>query len=138
MAYVMIVDDDEDYAAFVARVLSGDTHEVSIKLDTDSAMAAMKERRPDLVILDVVFPDDVSAGFELARAMRLFHQNLRNVPILMLTAVNARFPLGFSAKDIDKTWLPISDFLEKPADFHVLRNKVNMLLQQAASSAGDA
>ena len=47
-----------------------------------------------------------------------------NIPILLLTAVNQQFPLGFSDKDIDSKWLPVTDFLEKPVDFTVLREKL--------------
>ena len=54
------------------------------------------------------------------------------MPILMLTAVNVKFPLGFSAKDIDEHWLPVNDFVEKPVDFDVLRSKVATLLEEAA------
>ena len=33
--------------------------------------------------------------------------------------------------DIDDTWLPTSDFLEKPVDLDVLRDRVDALLQWA-------
>ena len=48
----------------------------------------------------------------------------------MLTAINAKFPLGFSANDIDEYWLPVSEFLEKPVDFDALLKKVSALLEQ--------
>jgi DNA-binding response OmpR family regulator len=60
--------------------------------------------------------------------MRLSHDALKDVPILMLTAVNTRFPLGFSAKDIDEAWLPVTDFLEKPVDLDVLAERVDTIL----------
>lgn len=136
MAYLMIVDDDEDFATAAATVLRDAGHEVQIKLDTDGAVKTMDERPPDLVILDVMFPEDTSAGFELARTMRHYSQKLSKIPVLMLTAVNAKFPLGFGSRDIDDTWLPVSDFLEKPVDFDVLRSKAKALLEGGAS-AGD-
>ncbi|MEJ2703742.1 MAG: hypothetical protein P8Z79_15005 [Sedimentisphaerales bacterium] len=83
-----------------------------------------------LVVLDVMFPEDESGGFELARFMRRQSEKLTNVPILMLTAINTKFPLGFSTKDIDDDWLPVADFLEKPVDFELLRHKVSMLLSE--------
>ena len=49
----------------------------------------------------------------------------------MLTAVNQQFPLGFSNKDIDPTWLPVSDFVEKPVDFEILKAKINDLLDRS-------
>ncbi len=48
----------------------------------------------------------------------------------MLTAVNQKFPLGFSNSDIDSTWLPVAEFLEKPIDFDVLKAKINKVLQR--------
>ena len=84
--------------------------------------------------LDVMFPEDSSAGFELARAMRHFTEKLKNIPILMLTAVNAKFSLGFGSRDIDENWLPVSEFLEKPVDFDILKNKVAELLDKAGIS----
>ncbi len=133
MAYLLLVDDDEDFANASATVLQQAGHEVSAELDIQNALESMAERRPDLVILDVMFPEDSSAGFELARTMRLDREDLKSIPILMLTAINASFPLGFSPSDIDQTWMPVSDFLEKPVDFEVLKDRVNAILQDTAT-----
>jgi len=46
----------------------------------------------------------------------------------MLTAINAEIPLGFSADDIDETWMPVKSFLEKPVDFATLLAKVDEML----------
>jgi len=128
MAYLLIVDDDEDFANTAAIVLRKEGHDVQIELDTDDAVKSMENKLPDLVILDVMFPEDASAGFELARFMRHESEKLKGVPILMLTAINTKFPLGFGLKDIDNNWLPVTDFLEKPVDFDVLQHKVTELL----------
>lgn len=128
MAYVLIVDDDEDFASDAAIVLRKEGHDVKIELSTEDAEKSMEGKTPDLVVLDVMFPEDDSAGFELARFMRHKSETLKSVPILMLTAINTKFPLGFSTKDIDDDWLPVADFLEKPVDFEVLRHKVSTLL----------
>ena len=128
MAYLLIVDDDEDFATTVATVLRKEGHNVQIELDTDDAVQSMENKLPDLVVLDVMFPEDVSAGFELARFMRHESEKLKDIPILMLTAINTKFPLGFGSQDIDDRWLPVTDFLEKPVDFDVLLHKVAELL----------
>ena len=110
---------------------NGDFTEVNCGLSL--AEAKMEARTPDLAILDVMFPEDSTAGFTLARAMRHYNEKLKGIPILMLTAVNIKMPLGFSEKDIDDHWLPVSDFVEKPVDFDVLQSKVAALLKKAAS-----
>ncbi len=132
MAYVMIVDDDEDFATAASRVIRSAGHDVAIEIDPENATKSMEERRPDLAILDVMFPEDSTAGFTLARAMRLANEKLKGISILMLTAVNKKFPLGFSEDDIDDRWLPVDDFVEKPVDLDVLVQRVNGLLARGA------
>jgi len=134
MAYVLIVDDDEDFAQTTATVLRKEGHEVQIELDTQDAAESMQNKLPDLVVLDVMFPEDASAGFELARFMRHENEQLKAIPILMLTAINAKFPLGFGPKDINSEWLPVTDFLEKPVDFDVLLDKVTKLLGEGSTA----
>jgi hypothetical protein len=53
----------------------------------------------------------------------------------MLTAINTKFPLSFGPKDIDDRWMSVTDILEKPIDFDVLRGKVAKLL--SANSVND-
>ncbi len=128
MAYVLIVDDDEDFTNATSMVLQQAGHEIQVSLDTATAEKSMKEKTPDLIVLDVMFPENSSAGFELARSIRAYEGDIKNVPILMLTAVNQKFPLGFSASDIDEQWLPVQMFLEKPVDLEVLQSKVAEIL----------
>ncbi len=137
MAYVMIVEDDEDMANAVATMLQNAGPEVGIELDHKKAVASMEERRPDLVILDVMFPSEKTAGFTLARTMRLHNERLKDVPIIMLTAVNQEYQgLNFSSLDIDDHWLPVAEFLNKPVDPSALREKVTALLSGTVASAG--
>jgi len=135
MPYVLIIDDDEDFASAAAKVLRNGGHEVAIEVSPESAISRMEQRRPDLAILDVMFPESISAGFELARTIYRKRERLRGIPVLMLTAVNARFPFGFGPQDIDKNWLPVSDFLEKPVDIDVLCSRVEELLSSSSQPA---
>ena len=133
MPYLLIVDDDPDFASSVATVCEALGHEVATVHTTLEALERVAQRRPDGLLLDVMFPEDPTAGFELAREIRRRHGNL---PILMLTAVNQQFPLGFSNKDIDPKWLPVTDFVEKPVDFELLRQKITRLLAGPPAGPG--
>ena len=135
MAYVMIVDDDEDFASAAAARLRDAGHEVGIELTVAGAKVSMGERPPDLAIIDVMFPNDISGGFGLARWMRRHEAHLRSVPILMLTAVNQVFPFGFGESDAGSDSLPVSDFQEKSGDLDALLGKVSALLGQAGTDA---
>jgi DNA-binding response OmpR family regulator len=125
MAYLLVVDDDVDFAGAVATVLRSQGHEVVVENDAEKTIACVTARRPDAIILDVMFPENDTAGFEMARAVR---RKFGALPVLLLTAVNQHFPLGFSNQDIDPTWLPATEFLEKPIDFKVLVARVEAIL----------
>lgn len=131
MAYLLIVDDDADFAESVAAVCEAEGHTVRTVLSAKEALPAAREKRPDAVILDVMFPEDPSAGFQVARDLR---HEFPELPILMLTAVNQKFPLGFSNKDIDPAWLPVTEFVEKPVDFPVLKEKIARLLSAGSDA----
>ncbi len=130
MAYLLVVDDDEDFTNAISMVLGNIGYEVHAELDIESGLKSMRERPPDLLILDVMFPEDSSAGFELARTIRQ-EEKLKKIPVLILSAVNTKFSLGFGSGDIDEDWLPVHDFLEKPMDFDTLKQRVSQMLQKA-------
>ncbi|NIA21569.1 MAG: response regulator [Anaerolineaceae bacterium] len=128
MAQIMVIDDDEDFASAICTVLEKNGHDVEILLETESAIDRIQQSRPALIILDAMFPENESGGFELARSISRRQGELKRIPILMLTAINKKYPLGFGLWDIDEEWFPVTDFLEKPVDFTVLIDKVEKLL----------
>ncbi len=113
MAKIVIVDDDVDCAKNTAAVLNAKGHETTLVHTMDTAIQTIIDKKPDLLILDVMFPDNPVAGFDLAREVRL-HSEIKNLPILLLSGVNQEFPMGFSDSDIDTDWMPVQHFIEKP------------------------
>ena len=67
MAYVLIVDDDTDFAGAVGTMLKSHGHETAVETDAEKAIDRIRQRRPDAVILDVMFPENDTAGFDVAR-----------------------------------------------------------------------
>ncbi|MEQ8347314.1 MAG: response regulator [Sneathiellaceae bacterium] len=62
---VIVVDDETDFAEFVATVAAGLGFAVRIAGSGAALRALYRERRPDLVVLDIVMPDE--DGIEIAR-----------------------------------------------------------------------
>ena len=77
---VLVVDDDPALAEMLGIVLRGEGFEPSFVADGDRALAAFRETRPDLVLLDLMLPG--ADGIDVCRAIRAES----GVPIVMLTA----------------------------------------------------
>ena len=129
MAKIKIIDDDLDLAEDLSLLLKNAGHEISTQDDTEGAVAVLIEEKPDLLILDVMFPENPAGGFDLAREIR-GTPALKDLPVILLTAINQEFPMDFSSRDIDPEWMPVQDFLEKPVAPDVLLEKVDSLLHR--------
>src|ERR687892_1120799 len=77
---VLVVDDDTALAEMLGIVLRGEGFEPSFVADGDKALAAFRETKPDLVLLDLMLPG--RDGIEVCRLIR----SESGVPIVMLTA----------------------------------------------------
>ena len=65
---ILVVDDNRDAAQALRLLLEGDGHEVQVAADGPSGLAAAKEYRPDVALLDIGLPK--MNGYELAQRMR--------------------------------------------------------------------
>ena len=128
MKRVYVVDDDKDIVESVSIVLESAGYEVGAQNDDKDVVAKVAEFGADLVILDVMFPEDSGAGFELARALKS-DERTSGLPILMLSAINETgiYAGRFSSRDRDPAWLPVQDFVEKPISPKALLAKVELL-----------
>lgn len=130
MAKIMIIDDDAGLMDDMFVLLKNAGHTVTVSDTVDGAIEKLTADKPDLLILDVMFPDNPAAGFDLARKIRQTPA-IHMLPVILLTGVNQHFPMNFSPGDIDSDWMPVQDFVEKPVDFKKLQKKINKLLGQS-------
>jgi CheY-like chemotaxis protein len=131
MKKIFIVDDDRDIVESMRMILEAEGYVVGAQYDEQKIVENVAAFAADAVILDVMFPEDHSAGFSLARTLKK-DEKTKKIPILMLSAINERgiYAGKFSQHDIDDTFLPVNDFIEKPAKPKVLVEKLKALLEK--------
>ena len=125
-AKIMIVDDDPDYINVVKTILEKEEYIVVSAGSKIEGMEKIKAEKPDLAILDVMM-DAWQDGFEMSRQLKK-DPELKNIPVLMLTAVENRTGIGFKSTAGDPTWLPVDVFLDKPVEPDILLSEVKKLL----------
>jgi diguanylate cyclase (GGDEF)-like protein len=104
----------------VRDVLEAFGHEVRVVPDGASALAAVAEREPDLLILDRQMP--ILNGIETCRAVKE-NPFISHIPVLMLTA------LGAVERKLEGYEAGADDYLTKPFDTRELRARVDALLR---------
>jgi CheY-like chemotaxis protein len=119
---VLVVDDDSVFAESVTVVLET-RYEVLTAGNGTEAFERIAERKPDLIILDVMM-DYMSEGFDVARKLR-GDPATKDTPLIMLTGVDQRFDYRLEQ---DESWVPCDRFLEKPVEPEKLLAEVSALL----------
>ena len=79
----MIVDDDESVLSFLSFSLKGEGFTVLEAKTVEAALAQLKTRVPDLILLDIMLPQ--IDGFTMCKILRA-DQRLADVPVLFITA----------------------------------------------------
>jgi DNA-binding response OmpR family regulator len=116
--HVLIVDDDRKLAAMLVEYLNARGYAAQSRGDAQSGLAALRETRAEVVILDVMLPD--ADGFEVCRRIRAES----DVPIVMLTA------RGEPADRIVGLELGADDYLPKPFDPRELLARLRAVLRR--------
>ena len=94
MAEILLVEDNRDIADLLAVVLRREGHLVRIARDGQEGLRLLRERTPELALLDVEMP--VLTGPEMASRMFLHDAGEEEVPIVLLSGV-ADLPLVAAA-----------------------------------------
>lgn len=120
MPLIIYAEDDPLMGEIVRETLAEDGHIVGIVPDGNQALAAIKAKKPDLVILDCSMPE--LPGVEVLRKLRLSPE-FYDMPVLMLTART-------SINDMDLAFQAgADDYLKKPFEPAELLNAVEDLLK---------
>ena len=130
---ILIIEDDTDLVAAIKIILENKGYNVLVAYDPEEGNETLRRESPDLIILDVMFGSQGEPkGFDFAQKVRN-DRNFAGIPILMLTAVNAKKPHFHFSPDTDGEYLPVDSFLDKPVQSDALLLKVEDLLKQKTS-----
>ncbi|MCB0742796.1 MAG: response regulator [Ignavibacteriae bacterium] len=120
MSLIAVIDDDLDILEASTLILEANGYEVITANNPITGFEIVKEKSPDLIILDVMM-DEADDGFFLAQK---FRKEGIKTPILMYTSISKTIGLQFGANDL----VPVDDFVEKPISPEELIKKVKKLL----------
>jgi DNA-binding response OmpR family regulator len=122
--YVLIVDDDPDLVETVAMMLESKGFEVGKAYDGIEGEEAIKKRRPDVLVLDVMMPR--KNGYQLCKELKS-NKWTSDIPIILLTAVGEAVPTT-SYSHAEGMSTEAEDFIPKPVDAATLVEAVLRLV----------
>jgi DNA-binding response OmpR family regulator len=108
--HVLIVEDEETIRDLLLEYLEDQGYSADIATSIDEARQQIGRRRPDLILLDLMFPGEDGLEFLLQRRT---NQTLAAVPVLAISA-------AAHAQLLEAKNLGADAFLSKPFDFDVL------------------
>lgn len=125
---VMIVEDDGFQQGLLKRLLADENLHLSFATTGLEALAMLRKRRPELVLMDVNLPD--ISGIEVTRRLKAIPE-FTGTPVIMIT--------GHSGKQmvIESLQAGASDFLVKPFEKDILVTKVRKFLELSSTDESD-
>jgi len=127
-AEILLVDDDRDFRDALQIILENHGYTVQTAGNRPEALEALKVKRPDLIILDVMMTTDTE-GFDLAYEIRKEY-GVGDLPIILLTSflekVRQQGPDQFQ-HIMGEAW-PARWLFEKPVDTKKLIAKIEGIL----------
>ncbi len=111
---ILIIDDDLDILETMGSLLEYEGFEIHSADTVESGIEMIDQIAPNLILLDIMFPEKKTRGFEAASLIKEKHPQL---PILVITAINREYAFDFSTEDIK-----VEEFINKPV-------KINRLVE---------
>lgn len=122
--YVLYIEDERHVLNLVREALKLSGYDVAGATSGQQGLAIMRERKPDMVLLDLMMPD--INGWDVYREMKT-DQRLVNIPVIVITAKNPEQD-GNIIEDLP----PVDDYITKPFDMEHLLNSVQRFFEAYA------
>ena len=123
MAHIYIVEDDESIREIESIALKNSNYIVSAFENAKEFYKKLDELVPDLILLDVMLPDE--SGYDIVRKLRK-RPATQDIPIIMVTAKTTEMDMikGFDGG--------ADDYIKKPFSIMELITRVKALLRRTA------
>lgn len=121
---VLVVDDEPNIALSLEYLMREEGYEVRVAVDGDAAIAALREARPDVVLLDVMMPG--KDGYEVCQLIRATPE-WKDVRVIMLTAK------GRAIEQEKGLALGADDYITKPFSTRAVVERVQHYMTARAS-----
>lgn len=121
MSLIYIVEDDESIREIEEFALMNAGHKVVGFPDAKSFYKKMEDVFPDLILLDVMLPDE--SGYDIVRKIRK-NADIKRVPVIMVTAKTTELDLVRGLED------GADDYIKKPFSVMELITRVKALLRR--------
>ncbi len=109
---ILLVDDDPDFVEAVRVIVENGGYEVEVAYDGQEGLEAVAERKPDLIVLDVMMP--VMNGHEACAKLKASKET-EEIPIILLTAVADRVTTStYTHRDMLES--EAEDYMPKPVE----------------------
>lgn len=128
MKKVLIIDDEEDIRELIQYNLEKEGFEVSTAENGRVGLDRLNEKKPDLILLDVMMPE--MDGMEVCEIIRK-NNKFNDVVICFLTARNEDY------SQIAGLDLGGDDYISKPVKPKVLVSRINALLRRGTMKEGE-
>jgi len=126
---ILLVDDDPDFVEATKIVLESAPYQVEVAYNGREALAKVHEEKPDLIILDIIMPEQ--DGFKVCKALKE-DPELSKIPIIMLTSLSQR--MGETVYSVsDGLMLEAEDYVDKPVTPAELLARVAKFLERGRS-----
>lgn len=126
MKNILIVDDDADCRE-LARLILEPQYEVREACSPPECFEAIKARKPDLILLDVMM-NHLSDGLDMTRQLKDI-PDVKDIPVIMVTSVNEVYDYR---SQIDTSFFPHEGWIDKPVKKQVLLDMTARLLENSA------
>lgn len=114
--YVLLVDDDPDMVETLCLMLESEGYEVGKAYDGVEGEEAIRQRRPDVLVLDVMMPR--KNGYTLCAELKK-DSATRDIPVILLTAVGEAVP-STTYSHANGMTTEADDYIPKPVDAQTL------------------